>query len=58
MVDGITDSVDTSLSKLLEILKNREAWDAAVHGGAQSQTRLSDSTTCSKDIKLSMPQPF
>ena len=32
MVDGITDSVDTSLSKLLEILKNREAWDAAVFG--------------------------
>ena len=34
----VTDSVDTSLSKLLEILKNREAWDAAVFGVTKSQT--------------------
>ena len=41
-LDNITDSMDMSLSKLWEILKNREPWHAAVHGGAKSQTRLSD----------------
>ena len=41
-LDGITDSMDMSLSKLSEMVKNREAWCVAVHGSEKSQTRLSD----------------
>ena len=60
-LDGITDSIDVSFSKLWEIVKDREGWHAAVHGVAKRQTQLSDwittkdqhqTTTKTKQIKL------
>ena len=41
-MDGVTDSMDMSLSRLLEIVKDSEAWHAAVHGVAKSQTLLNN----------------
>ena len=47
-MDGIIDSVNMNLSKFQELVKDQEAWRAAVHGVPKSRTRLSDRTTLTK----------
>ena len=55
-LDGIMDSMDMSLSELLEIVMNREAWRAAIHGVAKSWTPLRDSTELAfLPVTLSVP---
>ena len=51
-MDGITDSMDMSFNKLQEIVKDREAWRAAVHGVPKSQTQLSDLTTATDGLYI------
>ena len=50
-MDGITGSMDMSLSKLREVVRDRKAWRVAVHGVSKSQTQLSDWTTTTNQTK-------
>ena len=59
-LDGITDSMNTSLSKLQELVMDREVWNVAVHAVAKSRTRLSDRPELNREIEfaLTLAIPF
>ena len=51
-LDGITDSIDVSLGELRELVMDREAWSAAIHGVTKRQTRLRDRTELNRLLKI------
>ena len=55
LLDGIISSMDLNLSKLGQIVKDREAWRAAIHGVTKNQSQLSDWTTTETDSFITLP---